>query len=401
MNLNAVVQINTTCGVGSTGKIAVSISEILTRHEIENYILYSVATNGYNKGIACGNAVEQKMQAFRSRILGNYGFNSRAETKRMIRELDRIDPEIVLLHNIHGHDCNLKTLFSYFKKRKIKLIWTFHDCWAFTGYCTHFAYVRCDRWKTGCGNCPQKRQTSWIFDRSSELYQQKKALFSGLDLTIVTPSRWLADLLRESFLAEYPIKVIHNGIDLSVFKPTKENFREKYHIEKDKMILLGVAFGWGERKGLDVFVELSRRLDEKKYQIVLVGTDETVDRQLPANIISIHRTQNQTELAEIYTAADLLVNPTREDNYPTVNMESIACGTPVITFDTGGSPEIIDQDTGWVIEYNDTGALCKKIEQISREKPDCRQACLERSVDFDSKKRFEEYLELLLMESKK
>lgn len=163
------------------------------------------------------------------------------------------------------------------------------------------------------------------------------------NITIVTPSEWLAGLVKESYLKDYPVKVINNGIDLNVFKPTESDFRKKYALE-NKYIVLGVAFGWGRRKGLDVFVELARRLDKEKYKVVLVGTDDNVDKLLPENIISIHRTQNQTELAKIYSAADVFANPTREENYPTVNMESVACGTPVVTFNTGGSPEILGRN---------------------------------------------------------
>ena len=227
------------------------------------------------------------------------------------------------------------------------------------------------------------------------LYERKKQLLSGLDLTIITPSQWLADLVKQSFLKEYPVKVIHNGIDLSVFRPTPSDFREKYHIPEDKFVLLGVAFGWGRRKGLDVFVELSRRLDPEKYQIVLVGTDDAVDKNLPENILSIHRTQNQQELAEVYTAADLFVNPTREDNYPTVNMEAIACGTPVVTFDTGGSPESVDEGTGVVVECDDVDAMEREISFIRRERPFAPEACCERAKQFDKNLRFQEYLNLL------
>ena len=189
--------------------------------------------------------------------------------------------------------------------------------------------------------------------------------------------------------------MIHNGIDLSVFRPTPSDFRKKYHIPEDKFVLLGVAFGWGRRKGLDVFVELSRRLDPEKYQIVLVGTDDAVDKNLPENILSIHRTQNQQELAEVYTAADLFVNPTREDNYPTVNMEAIACGTPVLTFRTGGSPEIVDEDTGAVVEGDDVDAMEREISFIRRERPFAPEACCERAKQFDKNLRFQEYLNLL------
>ena len=339
-----ILQINSTCGIGSTGKICVGISQLLNEHNVENYIIYSCLGNGYSLGIPCSNKIYIKFQALKSRILGNYGFNSALLTKKIIAEIERIQPDIIHLHNIHGHDCNLEILFEYLKSKKIRLVWTFHDCWAFTGYCTHFASAGCEKWKTACESCAQKRRFSWTYDKSRELFEKKKKLFQGLDLTIVSPSVWLADLVKQTFLSEYPVKVINNGINLDVFKFDESNFRQKYSLS-NKKVVLGVSFGWNEAKGLDAFVELSKKLPPE-YKIVLVGTDDKTDKILPDNIISIHRTENQQELAQIYSAADVFVNPTKEDTYPTVNMESIACGTPVITFKAGGSPEIVDDSCG-------------------------------------------------------
>lgn len=211
-------------------------------------------------------------------------------------------------------------------------------------------------------------------------------------MTIVTPSQWLAELVKESFLGKYPIKVINNGIDLNVFKPAKNNFKEKYGIE-NKHIVLGVSFGWGYRKGLDVFIELSKQLGES-YQLVLVGTDVSVDKQLPKNIISIHRTQDQKELAELYTAADVFVNPTREENYPTVNMEALACGTPIVTFKTGGSPEILDNTCGVVVDCEDTSSMKKAIIDICENGIFTEDACLRRSRSFKARVLFDEYIDL-------
>ena len=225
------------------------------------------------------------------------------------------------------------------------------------------------------------------------MWSLKKKYFTGINHCIlVTPSQWLADLVKQSFLKGYPVKVINNGIDLSVFKPTESGFREKYGLE-DVKIVLGVASGWGKRKGLDVFIELAKRLLDD-YRIVLVGTDDNVDKQLPSNIISIHRTQNQKELAEIYTAANVFANPTREDTFPTVNMESLACGTPVVTFRTGGCPEILDETCGSVVDCDDVGALEIEIRRICDEKPYSVEACLARAQKFDMNDRFKEYLDL-------
>lgn len=387
-----VVQINTTCGVGSTGKICVGISELMSANGIDNYILYSSRTNGYPLGIGCSDDKAVKLQALKSKLFGNYGFNSRKATRRIIAELERIGPDIVHLHNIHGHDCDLELLFSYFREKKTKLIWTFHDCWAFTAYCPHFTMAGCVKWKTGCGDCSQRRAFSWFRDRSRELYEKKKRFFSGLDMTIVTPSKWLAELVGASFLKEYPVSIIHNGIDLSVFKPATSDFRAQYGLQ-NKKILLGVSFDWSIRKGVDVLVELARRLPEE-YRIVLVGTNDRVDKLLPKNILSIHRTQNQRELAQIYSAADLLLNPTREENYPTVNMESLACGTPVLTFRTGGSPEIIDGTCGAVVACGDVDAMEKEILRICGDTPYSREACLKKAEQFDQNERFKEYLKV-------
>lgn len=387
-----IVQINATCGIGSTGKICVGISQMLTEKDIENYILYSTKSNQYELGIGCSDERYLKVQALKSRIFGNYGFNSKSATRKMIDCLERIRPDIVHLHNIHGHDCDLEALFTYFKSRKTKLVWTFHDCWAFTGYCTHFTIQKCDKWKSSCMDCVQSKSYSWFFDRSNALYEKKKALLSGLDMTVVTPSEWLAGMVKQSFLKDYPICVINNGIDLSVFKPHETNFREKYGLD-NKKIILGISFDWGEKKGLDVFIALSNRLPSD-YKIVLVGTNEKTDNYLPANILSVHRTQDQEELAAIYSTADVFLLPTREENYPTVNMEALACGTPVLTFRTGGSHEMLDETCGSVVDCDDIDAMERKIKRICTDKPYTKEACLNKAKEFDKRERFKEYIEL-------
>lgn len=388
-----IVQINSTCGIGSTGKICVEISQLLTQKEIENYILYSAAGINYEYGIQCANEFYMKYQALKAKIFGNYGCNSKFATKKIIHELEQIKPDIVHLQNIHSHDCNIDMLFEYLKRKQLKVIWTFHDCWAFTGYCPHFTMAQCDKWMNGCSSpCVQRHEYSWLFDRSEYLFKKKNRLLEKMDLTIVTPSIWLAKIVKQSFLGGYPIRIINNGIDLNTFHFVESDFRRKYDLV-DKKVILGVAFDWGERKGLDVFNHLAAMLSEN-YKIVLVGIDGKSAKHLNSNIFTINRTNNQTELAAIYSAADVFVNPTREDNYPTVNMEAIACGTPVITFDTGGSPEMIDQSCGSVVGCDDIEALAKEIVNVCENNPYSTEQCLIKAKLFDKNIKYQEYVKL-------
>lgn len=390
-----VLQINATYGSGSTGKICYSVAKLMDKENIENLTLYSQGSLKAENAVKIKNKTYYKIQALKSRVFGNYGFNSSSATKEIIRQIKEFSPDIVHLHNIHGHNVNLKTLFKFFKKNpEIKLFWTFHDCWAFTAYCPHYTMAKCYKWQSECSHCKQKKEYSWFFDKSKKLFNRKKELFTGLNLTVVTPSEWLAGEVKKSFMKDYPVKVINNGIDLSVFKPTESDFKEKYGIGKDKFVLLGVAFGWGERKGLDVFIELSKRLDKNKYAIVLVGGNAETDKLLPKDIISIHRTQNQTELAEIYSSCDLFVNPTREEVLGLVNIEANACGTPVLTFDSGGSPECINKKSGSVVSCDDINGLIKEIERIRNERPFTKENCILRAEEFDADKKFKEYTEL-------
>ena len=387
-----IVQLNVTCGVGSTGKICLAVSRLLNERGVENYILFSEEDSDYEYGIKYADKLSIKLEALKSRVFGNYGFNSKILTKKLIAKLDEIQPDIVHLHNLHGHGCNLEILFTYFKEKNIKLYWTFHDCWAFTGYCPHFDMVSCDKWQTQCQACPQKGAYSFFFDNSSKLYSKKKALFSGLDLTIITPSQWLKGLVKKSFLKDYEVLVINNGIDLDIFKPSESDFRENHGI-KDEFLILGVAFNWDERKGIDVFSDLARTLP-KDCRIVLVGTNENTRQHLPDNVITIDRTENQQQLAEIYTACDLFVNATREDTFPTVNIESLACGTPVLTFKTGGSAEIIDETCGMSVEKNDTDALKAAILKVKESRPFTKEACLKKSAEYRKEEKFKEYTKI-------
>jgi len=381
---------------GSTGKIMLQIAEAARAVGHEAYVCYPKGRHNPQRienDIPIGNRFSEDFHLIMDRFTGLNGCFSYFATRRFIRELNKIKPDVIHLHNLHNCYINLKVLFDYIKKEKIRVVWTLHDCWAFTGHCPHFDMLGCQKWKSGCSNCSQYRSyPQSLVDRSKRLYRFKKEWFTGVrDMTIVTPSQWLADLVKQSFLKEYPVRVIHNGIDLAVFKPSESDFRKKYHCE-EKNIVLGVAFGWGKRKGLDVFVRLAKELDDR-FQIVLVGTDQSVDRQLPKNIISIHKTQDQHELAEIYSAADVVVNPTREDNYPTVNMEAIACGTPVITFNTGGSPESIAEGVGAVVEKEDYSALLTELHSFTASHFEMSTFERQRNL-FDKARRFKEYVEL-------
>lgn len=386
---------------GSTGKIMMGIAEVARAQGHEVMCASPITTTNRDAGEDCGyyrigTFNGRRLNVALARITGFNGCFAWFETYKLLKKIDEFKPDIIHLHNLHDSYINLPMLFSYIKKHNVPTVWTLHDCWAFTGQCPHFTIVKCDKWKVGCHNCPQyKEYPASLYDNTKKMWQLKKKWFTGVkNMTIVTPSEWLAGLARESYLKQYPIEVINNGIDLNVFKPTHSNFRKQYGIPGDKYIVLGVSFAWGYRKGLDCFVEMAEKLGEQ-YQIVLVGTDDEIDKNLPHNIISIHRTQNQKELAEIYSAADVFVMPTREENYPTVNMEAIACGTPVVTFDTGGSPEMLDDKTGIVVEANDIEATKKAIKDIC-EKKRCNdeEYIVAYSKNFDMKKRFAEYIEL-------
>ena len=386
---------------GSTGKIMMGIADVARAQGHEVMCASPITTTNRDAGEDCGyyrigTFNSRRLNVALARITGFNGCFAWFETYKLLKKIDEFKPDIIHLHNLHDSYINLSMLFSYIKKHNVPTVWTLHDCWAFTGQCPHFTIVKCDKWKVGCHNCPQyKEYPASLYDNTKKMWQLKKKWFTGVkNMAIVTPSEWLAGLARESYLKQYPIEVINNGIDLNVFKPTHSNFRERYEIPAEKHIILGVSFAWGYRKGLDCFVEIAEKLGEQ-YQIVLVGTDDEIDKNLPHNIISIHRTQNQKELAEVYSAADVFVMPTREENYPTVNMEAIACGTPVVTFDTGGSPEMLDDKTGIVVKANDIEATKKAIKDIC-EKKKCNdeEYIVAYSKKSDMKKRFAEYIEL-------
>lgn len=389
---------------GSTGKIMLQLADIAREHGHEartytpvKYIKGKKTIKADIKGnYYWGSRFESMIHVYAGIALGMNGMFSVRGTRQLIKELKAFKPDIIHLHNIHGFCINLPLLFRYIKKNNLKIFWTLHDCWTFTGHCPYFTMAQCDKWKTECKSCPQPSvYPKMMLDTSRRMYKLKKKWFCGVDdMTLITPSEWLADLARESYLNCYPIKTIHNGIDLDVFKPTESNFKARYKIDENKYIVLGVAFGWGKRKGLDVFEELARRLDRAKYQIVLVGTDAQVDSELPDNIISINKTQNQTELAEIYTAADVFANPTREEVLGLVNIEALACGTPGVTFETGGSPECYDNTCGSVVPCDDIDAMEREIIRICNDAPYPKKACLKKAKSFDKNDRFEEYINL-------
>lgn len=381
----------------STGSIAQGIKQKAEQSGIEYVLAYPFDPQNkasQKEDWVIGTRFGRKCSVALGMFTGFNGCFSLFSTMRLLRRMDRYSPDILHFHNLHNNYINLPLLFRYVKKKQIKVVWTLHDCWSFTGQCPYFDMVGCEKWKTGCYSCPKYTEyPKALVDNTKRMWRLKKKWFNGVEnLTIVTPSVWLSKLVKQSFLNSYPVQVINNGIDLSVFKPTPGDIKKQYGLSSEK-IVLGVAFDWGKRKGLDVFVKLAQRLPQE-YKIVLVGTEESVRKELPDNILALGKTRSQKELAELYTAADVFVNPTREENYPTVNMEAIACGTPVLTVRTGGSPEMLDETCGSVVDCDDIDALEKEVICICTKEPYNQKACLQKANEFDKNERFKEYIEL-------
>ena len=359
--------INSVCGIRSTGRICTDLAAALEAQGYEVKIAYGreAVPEKYGKyAVRIGSDMGVKAHGLHTRLFDRHGLGSKRATKTFLTWADEYDPDMLWLHNIHGYYINYELLFDWIKSRpNMKVKWTLHDCWAFTGHCSHFTLVNCSKWLSHCEKCPQKKDypSSLFLDNCRDNFVRKKAAFCDVsNMTIITPSQWLANLVGQSFLKDYPVEVHYNQIDTSVFKPSPSDFRSSYGLV-DKKIVLGVASVWNISKGLNDFFALADMLDDD-WRIVLVGLTEKQIESLKPNMLGIHRTNNTKALAEIYSAADVFFNPTYEDTYPTVNLEAEACGTPVITYATGGSPETLHREDSKVIPV---GAVDEAVKLIS------------------------------------
>lgn len=390
-----IVQINTVCGTGSTGKITVDLYNIADSAGCTPIIAFGRGTAPENiKSFKIGNTLDFGCHVLVNFFLGKSGFGSKMVTRRFLKWLDHINPDILHLHNLHGFYIHVGMLFEYIKSHNIPIVWTLHDCWPLTGQCAHFDYAGCDKWRSACHHCPIYRSDypySLFRDNSRQNFIMKKSAFTGVkNMTIVTPSNWLADIVRKSYLQEYPVKVIPNGINLEIFKPADGQ-------TSAPKIVLCVANVWTKRKGLDFILKLSDMLDDT-YHIVLIGLSKKQQSKIQSKygkrITAITRTANQTELAKWYQRAYVYVNPTLEDNFPTTNLEALACGTPVITFNTGGSPESITEKCGIVVEKGNIDKLKEAILSLEKRTEITSLLCRQQALNYNRNICFKEYLKI-------
>lgn len=394
------LQINTVINSGSTGRIAEDIGRIAIANGWESYIAFGRNPRpSASHAIRIGSRLDVLLHVLATRLFDLHGLASRRATKRLVRQIERIRPDVIHLHNIHGYYLNYKILFRYLAASGTPVVWTMHDCWAATGHCPHYTFIQCIVWQSerGCRRCPQKKSypKSVLFSNVPHNFRCKRKYFNLLpesQLTIVTPSRWLSDEIGKSYLGHYRRTVINNGIDLDIFKPSMDK-----NDAAEKFVILGVASVWDERKGLADFIKLADLLREDE-EIVLVGLSEKQMLALPKDkrIRGIKRTESQEELAALYSAALCFVNPTYEDTFPTTNLEALACGTPVVTYRTGGSPEAVDEETGFVVEPGDMAAVLacvRKIEDAG--KSAYQEHCVARARElYDKGRNFLKYIEL-------
>lgn len=358
------LQISTVMSYGSIGRIMRQNYDEKSAKGWECLIAYGrgSSVSGYNT-IRIGTDFDVIMQGIETRLLDRHGYGSRKATHDFLRQIDKWEPDVIHLHNIHGYYINFEVLFNWLKMHpERRVIWTLHDCWSMTGHCTHFIAVNCNQWISQCRKCSQLRQypECLLCGNVVENYDHKKTAFTNVsNMEIEVPSKWLEGVVKQSFLKDYHVRVVNNVVDRIVFKPTQSDFREKNNII-EKKIILGVANIWNERKGLKDFIKLESMLDDK-YVIVMIGLTDKQIKKMPYGIVCIKHTNNVQELAGIYSTADVFVNLTYEDTYPMVNMEAEACGTKVITYSAGGAQETIHRNDSVVVTVGDIDSVFSVI----------------------------------------
>lgn len=399
LQINPVLRINT-----STGHIMQEIGEHVMKSGWESYIAYSRGRDGIkfcqSKLVPVGDRWSVAWHGIMTRFFDRHGLASSRATQQFIRQIEDLKPDIIHIHNVHGYFLNYKILFKYLVQCHVPVVWTVHDCWLYTGHCYHYSFAGCDKWKTGCRLCPQQREfpASWFIDRSRRNYIDKRVASTSLSadrLTIVPVSKWIKGELEQSFFHGYNMRVIHNGVDTEIFKIYgNDHVKDRFDF-RGKHILLGVASIWSREKGFDDFIRLAGMLNDDEV-IVLVGVGKNMQKKLPGNVVGIGRTENINQLAELYSAATVFINPTWQDNYPTVNMEAIACGTPVITYRTGGSIEAVTENTGFIVEQGDLEGVIRAVRVIeSKGKGEYRNLCRKYALaHFNKEDRYSDYLKL-------
>lgn len=388
------LQINVTANWGSTGKIAEQIGVLAQQHGWDSYIAYGRNMNpSQNKLIKIGSMLDVYEHYFENRFLDNEGRASRRATKKLLKEIDRIKPDIVHLHNIHDHYLNYELLFRYLSENKIPIVWTQHDLWSMTGHCA-FNLVGCEKWKIQCNDCPIV--PFCCLDRSLSGYNSKKNSFTSVEkMTIVPVSEWLGRQVNQSFLSKYPIQVIKNGIDTDVFRPLKTECLDKYGLQGVKYVI-SVATIWSNAKGLDDFSRI-RKILHKDIKIVLVGLSENMINELPDGIIGIPRTQSQLELAQLYSGAEALVSLSGSETFGLTITEALSCGTPAIVYDNTAQPELVDTNTGVVVSNGDYHQVALVINDfvVNSFKQQHSADCRNRAYNlFDKSKCYLSYIQL-------
>ena len=399
-----VLQINTRYyNGGSTGRITFDLKKVMEADGIESYVAFGFGYDPKDNEKNSVYRIDSDRELFVSKLwtkaTGHHGFNNKRETKRLLAWIDEIKPDIIHMHNIHNHYVNVRMLLEYISEKHIPCVLTMHDCWTFTGHCAYFDYSGCNKWIMGCSKCPSLRdypKTFSLIDPSKWNYEHKRELFKPLDITFVSPSQWLCDLQQQSFLKDKSCLVINNGVDTSVFHPIESDVREQYGIGNRKLIL-AVAAGLVPRKGRDFLLRLPEMLNDDEV-LVLVGLKKGQEKLIhkTSKIIGIHRTKTADELVGLYSEADVFINPTLEDNFPTTNIEALACGTPVVTFKTGGSWECVDETTGRVAEKGDIADLLDKIRDVlSKGKMHFKEVCVRKAQNMYNKDiQYRKYIEL-------
>lgn len=395
------VQIAVEGNIGSTGTIAEAIGLIAIQNGWKSYIAHGrFPRPSASELIRIGSDFEVMLHGLETRLFDRHGLGSINATKNLIKKLEKIKPDIIHLHHLHGYYINCEILFDYLKNSKVQVVWTFHDCWAMTGHCCHFDHIGCLKWKSLCMQCPQIQEypASLFVDRSKKNFILKKRIFNSLsNLTIVSVSKWLDSVVKESFLSAVYRKVIYNGVDTKCFNPISDNsyIRKRFPALQGKIILLGVSGVWNDKKGFNDFKLLSKQLNNDEV-IILVGLSKNQINGLPINIIGIEKTENQNELKNLYVTADIFLNLSVEETFGLTTAEALACGTPAIVYDSTACPEIIDTQTGVVVPKRNFIKLREAINEIMKNgKSVYSSKCRDRALKFFEKTdRYNEYFNL-------